>query len=541
MESVAWVAERKDSLSAAFGFLALWSYVRYVERPSVRRYLLVALALVLGLMSKPMLVTLPLVMLLLDVWPFERVAGFSWVRLAVLVREKLPLFGLAAAAALATYLVQRAGGAVRSTEAFPLVLRVENALVTYVIYIAEMFWPTRLAVFYPYPAAVPAWEAAGAALLLVGISILALRSARRRPYLAVGWFWYAITLAPVIGLVQVGAQAHADRYTYLPMVGLTIMLAWGALDVVRSLPRTRPAMVALGAATCAACAALTWVQAGYWRDSRTLFQHAVDVTEGNYLAHHNLGVALAETPDGLERAIAEYREALAIKPNSARALTDLGSALARLPGRLPEATAEFRAALAIDPNLAIPHNNLGSALLQAGQWSQAITEYEAALRIEPDYAEALHGLAEAECNLGLAMAKTGKPAEAIRHLEAALQLRPGYVEAHNNLGVVLAQTPGRGGDAMAHFEAAVQLDPSYADAHVNLGVALSQLPGRMAEAIAQLEAAQRIQPDAEVQRMIERMRAGGTKPDRASPTRDRSEFLRMLQASANVLSMKAGS
>jgi tetratricopeptide (TPR) repeat protein len=507
VESVAWVAERKDSLSAVFGLLALWSYVRYVERPATRRYLLVAMALALGLMAKPMLVTLPLVLLLVDVWPLGRVTDMSWSRIAPLLREKTPFFAMAAAAACVTYLVQEAGGAVRSSEAFPLGLRLENALVTYIVYIAKMFWPARLAVFYPYPPEVPAWQAAGAALALVAISIVALRSVRRFPYLAVGWFWYLVMLAPVIGLVQVGAQARADRYTYMPMIGLTIMLAWGAADLAGRVPRAKPAVAALAGATCAACAALTWVQAGYWRDSRALFQHAVDVTEGNYLAHHNLGVALAETPGGLNQAIAHYQAALQIKPDYVRAHTDLGSALARLPGRLPDAIAEYRAALAIDPDLAIPHNNLGNALAQAGRWSEAISEYGAALRIDPDYADALHNMAEAQYNFGLALAKDGHLSDAVPHFEAALRIQPDSAEAHNNLGVVLTELPGRRNEAIAQFQAALRIDPNYADAHINLGVALSAMPGRVPEAITQLEAAERTQPDAEVRQTIERLKA----------------------------------
>jgi tetratricopeptide (TPR) repeat protein len=456
-------------------------------------------------MAKPMIVTLPLVLLLVDVWPLRRVTDMSWQRIAPLLREKLPLFAMSAAVAVATYLVQQASGAVRSRDAFPFAL--ENGLVSYVVYIARMFWPSRLAVFYPYPAEVPAWQAGAAALALAAISILVLRTVRKRPYLAVGWFWYVAMLGPVIGLVQVGAQARADRYTYLPMIGLTVMLAWGAADFVGRVPRAKPAVAVLAAAACAGCLALTWLQTQYWHDSRTLFQHAVDVTAGNYLAHHNLGVALAENPSDLNQAIAHFQAALRIRPDYVRAHTDLGSALARLPGRLPDAVAEFRAALAIDPDLAIPHNNLANALAQQGDWSGAISEYETALRIDPDYADARHNLAEAQYNLGLELAKTqGRAAEAIRHLEAALRLRPDYPEAHNNLGVVLSRN-GRGGEAIAHFQAALQIDPNYADALINLGLALSQV-GRIPEAIAHLEAAERIQPDPELHRMLERLRAG---------------------------------
>jgi tetratricopeptide (TPR) repeat protein len=508
VESVAWVAERKDSLSALCWSLGLWSYVRYVERPTRGRHLLVVLALGLGLMAKPMIVTLPIVLLLVDVWPLGRATVWSWSRISPLLREKIPLFAMSAVVACVTYLVQQSGGAVQSIDAFPLGLRIENALVSYTVYVVKMFWPTRLAVFYPYPQDVPVWQVAVSALAIAAVSTVAYRAVRRFPYLAVGWLWYLITLAPVIGLVQIGAQARADRYTYIPMIGLTIVLAWGAADLFDRVPRVKLAGIVLAAVTCAGCVALTWVQTGYWRDSRTLFQHALDATDGNYLAEHNLGVALAEEPADLDQAVAHFQAALRIRPDYVRAHTDLGSALARLPGRLPEAMAEFQTALAISPDLAIPHNNFGNALSQAGRWSEAIHEYQTALRIDPEYADARHNLAGAEYNLGLMLAKAGgRESEAIAHLEAAVRLRPDYAEAHNNLGVLLAQEPGGVDEAITHFQAALQIDPEYADAHVNLGVALSQMPGRVSEAIAHLEAAERIHPDAAVGRMVEELKA----------------------------------
>jgi len=495
VESVAWVAERKDVLSTTFAMLALWSYVRWAEQPSPRRYLLVMAAFALGLTAKPMIVTLPLLFVLLDIWPLGR--GPRW-------REKIPLFAMAAASAVITFLVQQAGGAVRTAEQFPLPLRLENAAVSCVVYLFQWFWPARLAVFYPYPAEIPLWQAAAATIAIAAVSIVALRSIRRRPYLAVGWFWYLIMLAPVIGMVQVGAQARADRYTYMPTIGISIVLAWGAAEFLTREPRVRPAIVALAAASCAAAAAVTWVQLGSWRDSRTLFQHAVEVTENNYLAHHNLGVALAETPDGTNQAIAQFRAALKIKPDYLRAHTDLGSAYAKV-GRFSDAMAEFRAAIAIDPDLPIPHNNLGNSYAQLGIWNEAISEYQTALRLDPEYTGARNSLAEAEYTFGLTLAEAGRKSEAAAHLEAALRARPDYPEAHNNLGVVLSQDPARIGDAIAHFEAALRLDPNYADAHVNLGLALSQLPGRIPDAIAHLEAAERLQPDPEVRQMVEKL------------------------------------
>ena len=495
VESVAWVAERKDVLSTAFAMLALWSYVRWAEQPSPRRYLTVVAVFALGLMAKPMIVTLPLLFVLLDIWPLGR--GPRW-------REKLPLFAMAAASAVITLLVQEASGAVRTAEQFPLPLRLENAAVSCVVYLFQWFWPARLAVFYPYPAEIPLWQAAAATIAIAAVSIVALRSIRRRSYLAVGWFWYLIMLAPVIGLVQVGAQAHADRYTYMPTIGISIMLAWGAAEFLTREPRARPAIVALAAASCAAAAAGTWVQLGVWTNSRTLFQHAVDVTANNYLAHHNLGVALADMPGGADRAIAQFQAALAIKPDYLRAHTDLGSAYAKV-GRFSDAMAEFRAAIAIDSDLPIPHHNLGNTYAQLGMWNEAISEYRIALRLDPEYTGARNSLAEAEYSLGLSLAKAGRKSEAAAHLEAALRARPDYPEAHNNLGVVLSQDPARIDDAIAHFEAALHLDPNYADAHVNLGVALSQLPGRIPDAIAHLEAAERIQPDPEVRQMVEKL------------------------------------
>ena len=520
VESVAWVAERKDVLSTVFAMLALWSYVRWVKRPSLRRYLLVALAFALGLMAKPMILTLPLVFLLLDIWPLGR--GVQWRERW---REKIPLFALSAASAVVTLLVQQAGGAVRTSEQFPFLLRVENAAVSYVVYIFKWFWPTRLAVFYPYPVGIAGWQAVAATLAIAAITAIALRNLGKRPYLAVGWLWYLIMLAPVIGLVQVGAQARADRYTYMPTIGISIMLAWGAAELASRLPRAKAALAVLAAGTCAAAAALAWVQIESWQNSRTLFQHAVDVTENNYLAHHNLGVALAGLPDvvnqdvvnqhvvnqdvvnqDVNQAVIQFQAALRIKPDYVRAHTDLGSAYAKL-GRVPDAMAEYRAALAIDPDLAIPHNNLGNTYAQLGLWNDAVTEYETAIRLDPDYTDARHNLAEGEYNLGLAMAKAGRKFEAVAHLEAALRARSDYPEAHNNLGVVLSQDPARLNEAIGHFEAALRIDPNYADARVNLGVALSQVPGRIPEAIAQLEAADRIQPDPEVRRMAEKLRA----------------------------------
>jgi protein O-mannosyl-transferase len=478
VESVVWVAERKDVLSAFFWFLTLWAYVRYAERQDGRWYGFALGAFVLGSMAKAMMVTLPLVLLLMDVWPLGRRA---W-------REKIPFFAIAAGSALTTFVVQRSAGAVGEFTAFPLGLRVENAFVTYAVYIARMFWPVKLAVFYPYPADLAWWQVLPASAGVALISFAVWRGWRTYPYLAVGWAWYVITLLPVIGLVQVGAQARADRYTYLPMTGLAITLAWGMAEIARRRPGTLPAIRLLAIAACVACVPVTWAQIGHWQNSRTLFEHALQVTDRNYLAHHNLGVALADEGRTSE-AIAEFEEALRVHPVYAQARTDLGNALMKAGGRSSEAVAQYRSAVESMPGSAIPHNDLGNALARVGRPEEAIAEYRAALAIRPEYAEA-------ENNLGKALAgMPGRGGEAMAHYQAALRMNPDLAEAHVNLGDALAQMPGRTAEAIAEYQTAQRIRPDMAEAHHSLGRALSDLPGRMADAAAEYEAALRANPD----------------------------------------------
>jgi tetratricopeptide (TPR) repeat protein len=477
VESVAWVAERKDVLSAFFCFLTLWAYVRYTERRNARWYACTLLAFALGLMAKPMLVTLPLLLLLLDRWPLGRHA----------YREKLPFFALSAVSAIVTFTVQHSAGAVQEIATFPLGFRLQNALVTYVIYAVKMFWAVRLAVFYPYPAEFAAWQVLVALALLIAISAAAWKALRTHPYFAVGWAWYLVTLVPVIGLVQVGAQARADRYMYIPMTGLAIALAWAVAELVSRRPQWKPGIAALAIAGCLAMLPVAWAQVGYWQNSETLFRHALAVTDGNYLAHHNLGVALAGQGRWQE-AIAEYEAALKIRPDYATARTDLGNALARAPGHAAEAIPQYRAALAAMPGSAIPHNDLGNALATAGRVPEAIAEYEIALRLKPDYAEAHNNLGKALAGLG------GRNAEAMAHYHQALQLQPELAEAHANLGDAL-MAAGRVPDALAEYQAALRIRPDLAEAHHSLGRALSDLPGRMPDAAAEYQAALRGRPD----------------------------------------------
>jgi tetratricopeptide (TPR) repeat protein len=484
----------------------------------------------------------------MDVWPLRRLDAASLPSWRSAVLEKIPLFAISAAAAVTTYAVQQAGGAVK---AIPTGLRISNALVSWVVYISKFVWPSRLAIFYPYPKTVPVWEAILSAAALLAISALVIRAFRARPYLATGWFWFAGTLVPVIGLVQVGEQARADRYMYVPMIGLGIILAWGAADILRSRPRGKAAIAAATAILCVVWGALTLKQEQYWRNSETVFQHALQAAGPSYVAEHNLGDYLIQVRGRVSEAIPHLQAALAMKPGSAEAHTDLGSAYAALPGRLGDAIGEYRAALSIAPDSAIPHNDLGNALMKSGRLQDAVSEYETALRINPDYAEAHNNLGaalaqlgrmpdavaqfqaalnldphdsqarrnldaalaqssktpdpdETHYNSGLGLLKAGRTQDAIAEFEAALRINPDYAEAHNNLGVALSKT-GRLGDAMSEFQAALRIQPDYADAHYNAGVALANA-GRIQEAEQQLEAAERIKPDPGTRRLLDELR-----------------------------------
>jgi Flp pilus assembly protein TadD len=453
VESVAWISERKDVLCALFWFLALWAYV-------AERRILVVAAFCLGMMSKPMIVTLPFTLMLVDLWPLGH---------GIRVRDKWPLLAITAAGAAATYAVQHASGAVKTIGT----LGVANALVSYVVYLAKFVWPAGLAVFYPYPAQLPFWQPALAALSLAAITAAAVLYRREYPFLLMGWLWFLGTLVPVIGIVQVGAQARADRYLYVPMVGLGIMVAWGGAALLKRRPQL---LTAAAIVVCLAFAGAARAQIAYWHDSGTLFTHAVAVTEGNSIAEHNLGVYLMEQPGQLSDALPHLEAAVRLRPDSGTAQSDLGAALARIPERLPEAIAALQAAARLLPDSAIPHNNLGNAFAQAGRLPEAVMEYRAALRLQPDYPDARNNLARIEAEqhyeAGLAAAKSGEIQKAVAELEQALRIKPDYAEAHNNLGVVLSQIPGRQADAVEHFRAAVRLRPDYDDARYNLDVAL---------------------------------------------------------------------
>jgi tetratricopeptide (TPR) repeat protein len=409
VESVAWVAERKDVLSAFFWMLTLWAYVGYARRPAAARYLAVLVLFAFGLASKPMVVTLPFVLLLLDVWPLGRTALGTR-----LVWEKLPLLALTVVVSVATVFFQQGCRAVSDLDSLPLGLRLENALVSYVAYVAKTLWPAHLAAFYPYPRSFPAWEVAGAAAVLAGLSLLAWAS-RRRGYALVGWLWFVGTLVPVIGLVHAGEQALADRFTYVPLVGLLLVVAWGVPDLLRGWPPRRLVLSIGAALVVAACVVVARAQVAHWRNEATVWAHALDVTAGNDLAHNNLGMTLM------------------------------------MEGRAEEARAHFAEAVRIRPDNAVAHVNLGWALATQGHPDAALAEYEEALRIDPEQPDA-------HFNLGLAVEKLGRGEEAVFHLEEAVRLRPDRAQYHRVLGRMLVDR-GRRADAVAQYQEALRLNP----------------------------------------------------------------------------------
>ena len=595
-ESVAWVAERKDVLSGLFFMLTLAAYLGYVRRPfSLVRYSAVVALFALGLLAKPMLVTLPFVLLLLDYWPLGRMTwpvrdiqndahrwggsyrwggsctatpgatvqpspqpGIStpWQLPGIstpwqLLVEKLPLLALSAASCVVTAWAQSETVAPLDLLSFPS--RVANSLISYVWYVVQFCCPTGLIAFYPYPLqGLPVWQVAAAFLLLSAVTAGVVTCWRRWPWLLVGWFWYLGMLVPVIGLMQVGHQAMADRYTYLPQIGLTLGLAWAAKQALASWPHRGWLCGIVSALLLAVLMQCAWRQTSYWCNSETLWTHALDCTPHNAAAHANLASALAHDkrideaiahfntalelrPDvpevrynfglalvnggRLDDGIAQYRAALEIRPKDAETHNNLGLALAKR-GQTDEALSHYRKALEIDPDHAKAHYNLGLVLAGRGQLDEAITEYEKAAKLNPDDAETYNNLGNAlvgcrrveeaivdyqkalqldpnnastHNNLGIALANRGRIDDAIVHYQKALQLDPSSAGAHNNLGIILAGR-GRIDDAITHYQKALELMPNYAAAHNNLGTALLGR-GRVDEAIVHFRKALEIKPD----------------------------------------------
>jgi Flp pilus assembly protein TadD len=468
VESVAWVAERKDVLSTFFGLVALAAYVYYVQRPSLLRFLPVLLALAFSLMAKPMLVTLPGIFLLLDYWPLGRLRiGGPTLRtgctagavspapasLALILGEKLPLVALAAASSVVTVYAQNKGGAMESLENLPFALRAGNAVVSYVHYVGMTLWPVGLAPFYPHPrAGLEEWQAAGAAVLLACLTVLVLASCRQRPYLAVGWLWYLGTLVPVIGLVQVGDQALADRYTYVPLIGLFVLAAWGLSDLVGHRPPLQPLLASAAAAALLACAFLTWRQLAFWHDSRSLWEHALQVTVDNHVAENNLGVACLAGKGTMEEAEQHLRRAIELKPDFWMGHASLGIALDK-QGRLDEAITCYSESLALQPDQAKTRNNLGVALGKQGKLDEAIAQFDEAIRLDPAFTEGYQ-------NLALALARAGRLDEAIAVGWKCVERMPRKAQYRRTLASLL-QKRGDEEAAAAQFREADRLDGSF--------------------------------------------------------------------------------
>ncbi|MGO9002320.1 MAG: tetratricopeptide repeat protein [Limisphaerales bacterium] len=483
VESVAWVAERKDVLSAFFFMLTLGAYVRYVRRPpSKLRYGAVVLCFALGLLSKNMLVTMPFVLLLLDYWPLNRLAGGSPRVLLRRVAEKIPLLVLAAGSCVATALIPEK---LPAEFMLSFALRSENAVVSYVTYLWQMIHPAGLACVYPNPVNdLPLWQVAGALGLLLALSGAVWAFRQTHPCLVVGWLWYLGMLIPVIGMVQISFYAHADRYTYLPQVGLYLLLTWAAADLCAGWHHRR---LVLGGCSTIILMALIFcarTQASYWRNSESLWTHTLACTSDNFIAQNNLGNALLQKGSANE-AIPHFQRALQIKPDFAEAQNNLGIALLQ-KGKVDEAITHYQKALQIKPDFPEAHNNLGNALVQKGRVDEAIAHFQRALQIEPDFAKSYN-------NLGIALAQKGKVAEAFAHFQKALQINPDFAEAHNNLGIALLQK-GKVDEAIVHYQKALQINPGYAEAHNNLGNALLQ-KGKVDEAIVHYQKALQIKPD----------------------------------------------
>jgi len=534
VESVAWVAERKDVLSAFFFMLTLSAYTSYVgatreaaipRTASGRRfwYLTALLLFALGLMAKPMLVTLPCVLLLLDFWPFRRVASEQPARflrsLGPLAVEKIPFFVLSLASSIVTVWAQRAGQAVVSFDALPFGARLINAFCSYLGYLQKLFWPADLSVFYPHLGQPPLSQLVLAGLLMGILSVLALRNARRAPFLLMGWLWYLGTLVPVIGLVQVGGQAMADRYMYLPSIGPFIMLVWG-VDALFNTLKARRILITLAVAGAAACAVLSCFQLRHWKDGKTLFVHAREVTPRNYLACLILGNIFAQE-NRFDDALKFFDEAVSSKPENPEPHLYAGRVFEK-KAAFAEAEASYNQALALNPNYPEAHVGLGSALAHQKRLPEALEHYAAALQLNPAFWEAEAGMGlvlesmekfeealphlrrvvdlkasnpEAHFSLGIALAGTGQTNEARQHFDAALKLDPRFADSLFESGQALA-AEGQAAAAVARFNAVLSLDPGRAEAHAQLGLVLAQ-QGQLEAAIPHFQEAIRLQPTAQ--------------------------------------------
>jgi tetratricopeptide (TPR) repeat protein len=481
VESVAWIAERKDVLSTLFWLGTMLAYARYAERPSPLRYVATLFLFALGLLSKPMLVTLPFVLILLDYWLLNRLnSKFSILNSAI---EKIPFFVFSILSSIITFIVQHKGGAV--TADIDLRARVSNALVSYVAYIGKMFVPVRLAVLYPHPAnGIPLAKALVCALVLMLLTVFFLYFARRYKYLAVGWLWYLGTLVPVIGIVQVGVQALADRYTYIPLTGLFVIIAFAANDLCAKLPGAKPALAYIAILVLAAATVATANQLKYWKDSFALFDHTLAVTQNNYVMHNNYGNILTDLDKPAEAA-RHFEQTLRFIPNDPAVHNNYGNALRKL-GRIDEAIEHYNIALKLKPDFLLVHYNFGLALVDKGDYNQAIEHYK--IYLGP-------GIDASSPHLDIAtlLAQQGKTDDAIKQYQEALKYKPDMVEAISNLGYAFAQKQ-QFQQAVEYYYKALQIDPNDVITHGRLALALASL-GTIDEAIDQCRIVLKTRPD----------------------------------------------
>jgi tetratricopeptide (TPR) repeat protein len=565
VESVAWVSERKDVLSTFLWMLTTVAYIHYVEhetedgrqgsedrgrrtedgisfsdiRPpsSFLRYLAVLILFSLGLMAKPMLVTLPFVLLLLDYWPLQRfdpknsgleirtevtrpvpankrkgkssrnhTSGsesgrvvqtmvkeekpaahkYQWALVRPLILEKIPLLVLSVLSCIVTYFVQKEGGAVVSIEAFPPGVRIANGFVSYIIYVGKTIWPSNLAVYYPHPGLLPLWQVMGAVVLLGAVTFAVIRTAKRLPYLAVGWLWFAGTLVPVIGIVQVGDQAMADRYTYIPLIGLFVMAAWGIPELMKkwhTRPPRKEALLGLAASILICFSIVTWTQVGYWRNNIALYDHSLKVTRPSAGILCNRGVAY-DNLGNLRQAISDYDRAIEINPKYADSYNDRGAAYGKL-GNHRQAISDFGMAIEINPKYAEAYDNRGAAYADLGDYRQAISDYARAIEIKPKYADAYY-------NRGAAYGELGNYRQAISDYDRAIEINPEHAQAFNNRGLAY----GRIGDhrqAISDYNRAIEINPDNAKAYYNRAVAYVEL-GDNRQAISDYDRAIEINP-----------------------------------------------
>ncbi|MDM8554377.1 tetratricopeptide repeat protein [Desulfococcaceae bacterium HSG7] len=509
VNSVAWIAERKNVLSTFFWMLTVWLYAWYCAKPKLYRYLTVVLSLTLGLLSKPMLVTLPCVLILLDYWPLERFQK-KWSRngcikttikklnppmvsirhkLAsfpfVLILEKTPLFILSG---ITVYLSSSALQDLEPMTGFssvPMMLRIENALVSYIIYINKMFWPDNLAVFYPYPDMIPLWQTIGAFIILLVITLFAIRKCEQHSYILIGWLWYIGTLVPALGLVQTGLwPAYADRFTYIPLIGLFIILAYGLPELYFKWHYRKTGLIAAVTIILITLIFITYNHVRYWKDDIALFQQTIAVTEDNYIAHNNLGLAFMDHNQPV-KAIKHFSEALRIYPGHTLAHNNMGFLLAK-QGKIDKAIRYYLNAIRINPDFKKAHANIAVALMKQNRAVEAIEHYQTAVRIDPKYAEV-------HLNLGIALAGQGMTKEAVNHLHTVLEINDGYeAQAHYNLGNILRMQ--NIDEAIYHYLEALQIKPDFVKAHNNLGITFMK-KGKTDDAVIHFQKALQISPN----------------------------------------------